>query len=220
MTSPTPAPPQPLRIVVLGDSLAAGTGDETGRGIGGHLASELAALGHGPVETRQLGARGATTGDLLARLAAQPTTRGAVSAADVIVLSIGANDLFRTPRAREEAMRAPLRVAESILGRVEGVVAELRRLNGGARILLLGAYNPAPGHTFAFLVERLVALWDARLRGRFAGDRRVAVVRIDDLLAHRERLSRLDGFHPGAEAYREVAARIAGMLAAELSSAA
>ena len=207
------SPRPPLHVVVLGDSLAAGTGDERGRGIAGYLEEELPAAGGGPVHAVNLGVRGSTTADLRLRLT-QPRHRDAVRTADVVVLSIGANDLFRTPGVQQELMRAPLRLADAIRERVAGIVGELRAIAPGARILLLGAYNPAPRHSLAFLVEPLIRLWDGRLADRFAADGRVDVVRIADLVDRPDRLSRLDGFHPGGEAYRETARRIAAMLSA------
>jgi lysophospholipase L1-like esterase len=206
---------RPLQVVVLGDSLAAGTGDETGRGIAGWLQADADA--GRPLQATNLGVRGATTADLQLRLA-QPRQRQVVASADVVVLSIGANDLFRTPGVQQELMRSPLRLADAIRERVAAIVAGLRQSNPQARILLLGGYNPAPNHPFAFLVEPLLRLWDDRLAQRFAADRRVSVVRMADLLDRPDRLSRLDGFHPGGMAYRAAAARIAGMLRSETGS--
>lgn len=55
-----------------------------------------------------------------------------------------------------------------------------------------------------------VNIWDSKLLARFAKDERVTVVRIADLFArHRERLSALDHFHPGAAGYALIARRIA-----------
>ena len=82
--SQDPSAETSLRIVVLGDSLAAGTGDESGKGITGHLPRLLTADGERDVEARSLGVRGATTADLLARLQ-QPRFRETVTAADVVI---------------------------------------------------------------------------------------------------------------------------------------
>src|SRR5205085_2053839 len=87
--------PQPLRVVTVGDSLAYGAGDEEHKGLAGRLRTELQARGVSSAETVNLGVSGAVTGDLLARLRHE-RTRTALSDADAIVLSIGANDLFRT----------------------------------------------------------------------------------------------------------------------------
>lgn len=209
--------PATLHVVSLGDSLAYGAGDESGEGITGRLEDELRARGVTAVETVNLGVNGAQTNDVLARLK-QDRIRKSLAAADAVVLSIGANDLFRSPHSREEIMRNPEAVAERILGRIETIVAEIHRINPRARVLMLGGYNPVPRHEWASLINQYLGIWDQLLASRFETDERVAVVPMADIVTP-QRLSRHDSFHPGSAAYREAAKRIAGMLLSELDAA-
>jgi len=200
-----------LHVVTLGDSLAYGAGDETGGGgIAGRLEDELNARGVPAAGAVNLGVNGAQTADVLARLK-QDRVRKALAQADAIVLSIGANDLFRSTWAREEMLRAPFAVADKILGRIETIVTEVHRINPRARVLLLGGYNPVPRHEWAPLINQYLGLWDNALAARFEDDRRVGVVRMNDIVTP-QRLSRYDSFHPGGRAYAEAAKRIAEML--------
>ena len=209
--------PQTLHVVAIGDSLAYGAGDESGAGIAGRLEDELHARGIRDVDTVNLGVNGAQTGDLLTRLR-QKRVREHIARADAIVLSIGANDLFRTPHSREEILRAPLAVAERILGRIVTIVAELHEINPRARILLLGGYNPVPRHEWASTINQYLGMWDSALAAQFGSDPRVSVVKMSDIVTA-QRLSRYDSFHPGQDAYREAAKRIAGMLLKEVNAA-
>ncbi|HEX8171462.1 MAG TPA: GDSL-type esterase/lipase family protein [Thermoanaerobaculia bacterium] len=202
--------PKTLHVVTLGDSLAYGAGDETGEGISGRLDDELRTRGVSEVETVNLGVNGAQTGDLIARLKTK-RVRDTVAAADAIVLSIGANDLFRSSHSREEILRAPFQVAERILGRIETIVATIHEINPRARVLVLGGYNPVPRHEWASLIDQYLTMWDQALAARFESDKRVAVVKMADIVSA-SRLSRYDNFHPGADAYRRAAARIADLL--------
>jgi lysophospholipase L1-like esterase len=209
--------PDTLHVVAIGDSLAYGAGDESGEGIAGRLDEELRRRGVRSVETVNLGVNGAQTSDLMSRLKTK-RVRDAIAASDAVVLSIGANDLFRTPHAREEIMRAPFAVAERILGRIESIVADIHSINPEARVLLLGGYNPVPRHEWASTINTYVGMWDATLAARFEDDHRVAVVQMNDIVTP-QRLSRYDSFHPGAAAYQEAAKRIAGLLLKELNAA-
>lgn len=209
--------PETLHVVAIGDSLAYGAGDESGAGIAGRLQGELLAQGIGEVETVNLGVNGAQTADLIRRLE-QKRVRDQIARADAIVLSIGANDLFRSPHSREEMMRAPLAAAERILGRISTIVTELHEINPRAKILLLGGYNPVPRHEWASTINQYLGVWDEALAARFEHDPRLAVVKMSDIVTA-QRLSRYDSFHPGADAYREAAKRIAGMLLKELNAA-
>lgn len=209
--------PDTYHVVAIGDSLAYGAGDERGGWIARRLEHELESRGVRDVETVNLGVNGAQTDDLLARLKTK-RTRDAIAAADAVVLSIGANDLFRTPHSRQEILRAPFAIAERILGRIETIVAQIHEINPRARVLLLGGYNPVPSHEWASLIDQYLGMWDETLAARFEEDKRVAVVKMRDIVTP-QRLSRYDNFHPGAAAYDEAAKRIAGMLLRELNAA-
>lgn len=205
----------PLRqVVLLGDSLAYGTGDESGKGIGGWLDEELRRRGVRSQPTVNLGVDGATTADVAARLETE-AVRSAIAHADAVVLSVGANDLVRVPGAREEALREPFKAARRTLDRVAAIVEAILEINSGVRILILGGYNPFPQHPYAGLVGTYLAVWDESLVEEFEGDPRIAIVRMSDIVRGRERLSSFDRFHPGQLAYRDAARRIAGMLVAQ-----
>lgn len=212
-----PTMPETLHVVALGDSLAYGAGDESGEGIAGRLEEELRRRGVDTVETVNLGVNGARTADVLSRLRTK-RVRDAIDASDAVVLSVGANDLFRTPHSREEIMRAPLAVAERILTPIEAIVAGIHAINPEARVLLLGGYNPVPRHEWASTINTYLGMWDATLSARFEDDPRVAVVQMSDIVTP-QRLSRYDSFHPGAAAYQEAAKRIAALLLKELNAA-
>lgn len=202
--------PSTLHVLTLGDSLAYGAGDEAGKGIAGRLEDELRARGVSSVTAVNLGVNGAQTSDLDARLK-QKRVRDEVARADAIVLSIGANDLFRTPGARAETLRDPIPVANRILGRITSIVSELHAINPRARVLLLGGYNPVPTHPNAAEINQYLGVWDLALASKFESDTRVEVVKMSDIVVPAN-LSRHDHFHPGGEAYRAAAERIAEML--------
>src|SRR5437868_13980125 len=102
----------------------------------------------------------------------------------------------------------PSRAMNQTLDRVARVVARVHRINPRARICLLGLYDPYK----RLALDKLVARWDARLIERFASDQRVQVIRIADLFVWKNRLSATDHFHPSAEGYAVIAARISAAL--------
>ena len=183
-----------MKIAIIGDSLAAGTGDENDGGIAGRLPREMPSA-----ETINLGVSGAVTADLMRRLK-QANVRSAVQSADAIVLSIGANDLFRMPGVRDRALQNPLAVGNEILDRIRD-----------AHIYLLGGYNPVPDHPLASLIDIFLAQWDEMLARRFDHDPRVSVLQTSDIVIGKN-LSRYDRFHPGSPAYAAMARRIAEMI--------
>jgi len=181
------------RIAVLGDSVAHGAGDESGRG---GIASRLGAMNFG-VD----GARTAAVLDLLRRA----EVRDAISAADLVIVSIGGNDLFGDAVARIATIIAPSLAMERTIDRIARIVDRIHATNPAARVVLLGLYDPYRKPA----LDEQVARWDARLIARFASDRAVDVVRIADLFVYTARLSPIDHFHPGAAGYALIAARVA-----------
>ena len=112
-------------VLILGDSVAHGAGDETGRGIGGPLAS----LTHAHVEN--FGINGARTANVLHQLQ-RADVRAAVKRAQLIVVSIGGNDLFGNSIERCRSLIVP-RIASALVAmRVQRVVARIHRENPSA----------------------------------------------------------------------------------------
>jgi len=104
------------QVVVLGDSVAHGAGDEHGLGISGWLARYTGM----PIEN--LGVNGARTANVRALLRNR-SAQSRVRAASVIVVSIGGNDLYGDSTARVLARLLPGVVQEITLAKVHGVVA-------------------------------------------------------------------------------------------------
>lgn len=205
-TAEAPAAPDSDQILILGDSLARGAGDDTGKGIGGNLESMVPGA-----EIVNIGVDGAMTHDLQARVE-RPAIQRLAAESGVIVLSIGGNDLRREAGGAAGTRAVPDSDAAvgTIVDRVDAIVDELRNASPHARIFVVGLYDPfRDDHTGSW---RAVAEWNARLALAFAEDPRVTVVQTADLFVDHDRLSR-DQFHPGAEGYALIARRIADALA-------
>ncbi len=205
-----------MRVVVIGDSLAQGTGDETGKGIPGDLEDEFKQRGI-TSDVKNYGVAGATTADVENKLH-DDTIRGDLAYADAILLSIGANNVFQDPEARARAIRDRDAYAQEILEQVAGAVAQIRSINPDAELMLLGGYNPMPDHPLSSGISRYIKNWDKLLNKRFESDALIDVVKTSDIIDRADKLSPADHFHPGAAAYRDVAKRIADMLTEQIKT--
>jgi len=201
------APRALIMPVILGDSLARGAGDERGLGISGRLDEELRRRGIRARRTYNLGVNGARTADLLRQLES-PNVQQLLRDANVIVVSIGGNDLWggndwrnASPSNAEEAMNG-------VLARIETAIERIRAANPRARIFFIGLYNPFVSNPEGAKLSSLVNRWNARLLGRFGNDPNFTLVATADLFSHHDRLS-VDRFHPGGEGYGLIARRIA-----------
>jgi lysophospholipase L1-like esterase len=185
--------PSAISLVVVGDSVAFGAGDESGAGgIAGRL------------KGRNAGINGARTRNVKALLRT-PAMRTTLANITDVVLSIGGNDLYGDSIARGFVTLAPGLAMRLTLMRVASIVRTLHETNPHLRIHLLGIYNPYGRRE----LDTLVAEWNSMLMCRFAGEPWVTFVPIADIFAPGGRLSPLDRFHPSADAYSRIARRIA-----------
>ena len=186
-----------LRLLVLGDSAAAGVGADTqDRALAGQLAVSLAPTFR--LHWTLLAFTGATTADLLRRLAREPATRF-----DVVVTSLGVNDV--TGRLSLDAWR-----------RQQLALVDLLRERCGADHIVLSALPPM--HRFPALPQPLRWYVGARARdiNRVLAELARERPGCDYLeLEHGTMdVSAMagDGFHPGPPLYelwaREAARRI------------
>jgi lysophospholipase L1-like esterase len=212
---PTPAPPAVEKpagrrlVLVLGDSLSRGTGDPTGRGYSGDV---IGALGRrGPVESVNLAVAGAESSDL-ARLIASANVRALVASADVILLSVGGNDLSHSladAGAPAEALSKVTGARSALASNLRAILGELRRSNPSAPIRLLGLYQPfgAVGRE-GRIGESVVLSWNSVIAETALAFPNVAVVPVFDLFQGRSDRLATDRFHPNREGYRLIAERV------------
>ena len=198
-----------LSILILGDSLARGSGDPSGLGIGGSIEEELKRreITHEPVIN--IGVDGATAEELLDQIES-PSVRLLIQKADLVVVSIGGNDLWRDdgPGGILVAPDNPDELLATVLEKVKDSVAAIRTVSPSGRIFWVGLYNPFAGEPEGKALNPLVNRWNANLRLAFESDMNFTVVQTEDLFTHADRLS-ADRFHPGEDAYRAIGRRIA-----------
>lgn len=182
--------PSPLRLVLLGDSTVAGVGAATqDDALPGHLARDLSQRLDRGVQWRATGRNGATARDIILDYLDDAT----VAPADVIFLSIGANDALglrsRTAFARD----------------LRRIIAELRATSPDALILM----SSLPAFfRFAMLPNPL--RFNLYLHSSSLEDAARAVIRSTPNAhmsppppPYTEGFFATDGFHPSGIGYRD-----------------
>jgi lysophospholipase L1-like esterase len=201
------APRQQIAPIILGDSLGRGTGDESGLGIGGRVVDELRKRNIPAKNIVNIAVNGARTRDLIQQLDSH-NVQTLVAQSNVVIISIGGNDLWGDNNWRNAPPRNPEAVMKGVLDRIEESVKVVRGANPTARIFVIGLYNPFISTPFGKLLTPFVNRWNALLAERFSGDPNIVIVQTSDIFAYRDRLS-FDRFHPNDEGYSLIARRIA-----------
>jgi lysophospholipase L1-like esterase len=176
----------PLRLLIIGDSSAAGVGAGTqDRALLGQV---LALLGQErTVHYRLVGRSGARTRDALRWL------DGLEGAFDLVVTALGINDV-----TKGTGLETFLRQQSLLWQRLRG--------ERGASLILVSGIPPVgrfPGlpQPLRWVIGQRAAIFDDALRKRAAAAAGVALVGFDQPLDPREMSE--DGFHPGPEIYRK-----------------
>ncbi|MCG7385930.1 GDSL-type esterase/lipase family protein [Paenibacillus sp. ACRRY] len=209
-----------IRMAVIGDSLARGTGDDEGLGFVRRAGNILKEQGHDVQVLNNLGVNGLRTDALLSKLDEQGV-RYVLQQSNFILLSIGANDLFQggqvlqgedPPTAEKLAAALP-----ETSKRLQEILKKVKEINPDAQIAYIGLYNPfgdvkeleVPGNA-------VVAAWnDAALQILNQEDKMTLVPIFDLFENHLGEYLSSDHFHPNGAGYEEIAVRIAQEYQAE-----
>lgn len=219
--APPPAAPKPVArregerlLLVIGDSLARGTGDESGRGWAGDVFEAFRK--RGAARMANLGINGAESTDVRA-LVATPNVRTLAASADTILLSAGGNDLShavaRDLRSPAEAAAALEKARDAYAANLRAILKDLREANASCPIYLIGLYDPFDMQGREGRLGRSVILgWNGLVAETALGFPGVHVAPTFDLFDGRPDRLAVDRFHPNRKGYALIAERVVQLL--------
>ncbi|CAH0120990.1 MULTISPECIES: GDSL-type esterase/lipase family protein [unclassified Paenibacillus] len=205
-----------IGMTAIGDSLTRGTGDATGSGYVRGVAELLETKLQKPVRIlNNLGINGLRADQLVSKLD-ETGIRYSLAQADVIMFTIGGNDLFQSAldqnfTSGEFEAEDLFRKVEEGLANVTDIADKINEINPDARVVYVGLYNPlADLEEMRELGNRVVQKWND---GVFAVLNRypnmTLVPTLDLFQAAFAQYIGTDHFHPNAEGYRAISERIA-----------
>jgi lysophospholipase L1-like esterase len=209
--------PKDLHIVAAGDSLTQGVGDSTNSGgyipyLADQLEKEKTIKN---ANFENFGVRGNRTDQLLSRLE-NKNMQSSIQDADLIILTIGGNDLMKVVKENFSSLKlnyftAEQKVFEELL---QIIFSKIRNQNPEAPIILIGLYNPFY-NWFADVKEmnQIVDEWNGKSQIIVDNDGNAYFVDIHDIfLNNEENLLYTDYFHPNDRGYQLIADRVYDIL--------
>lgn len=206
-----------LQIVSLGDSLTRGVGDKEGIGYIGRMKEDLQKEYKQKVALTNLAVSGAKMPDLLKQIESSGA-QYSIKQADVIVLTIGGNDLFPGWESLGKIDLETYRPdKETFQNEAKKIIEEIRKLNPDSPIFWLGLYNPFEDVEDLKGSSNIVVDWNAALEKLALNDKNVYITPTFDLFQNRGKdLLYSDHFHPNEVGYTYMAERLVQNVASKL----
>ncbi|HDR8448326.1 SGNH/GDSL hydrolase family protein [Bacillus cereus] len=198
-----------LQIVSLGDSLTRGVGDKEGIGYVGRMKEDLQKDYKQKIALTNLAVSGAKMPDLLKQIESNGA-QYSIKQADVIVLTIGGNDLFPGWESLGKIDLETYRPdTETFQNEAKKIIEEIRKLNTDSPIFWLGLYNPFEDVEDLKESSNIVVDWNASLEKLALNDKNVYITPTFDLFQNRGKdLLYSDHFHPNEVGYTYMAERL------------
>ncbi|CDN39008.1 SGNH/GDSL hydrolase family protein [Bacillus thuringiensis] len=198
-----------LQIVSLGDSLTRGVGDKEGIGYVGRMKEDLQKDYKQKIALTNLAVSGAKMPDLLKQIESNGA-QYSIKQADVIVLTIGGNDLFPGWESLGKIDLETYRPdTETFQNEAKKIIEEIRKLNTDSPIFWLGLYNPFEDVEDLKGSSNIVVDWNTSLEKLALNDKNVYITPTFDLFQNRGKdLLYSDHFHPNEVGYTYMAERL------------
>ncbi|WP_242270932.1 SGNH/GDSL hydrolase family protein [Bacillus cereus group sp. BfR-BA-01425] len=206
-----------LQIVSLGDSLTRGVGDKEGIGYVGRMKEDLQKDYKQKIPLTNLAVSGAKMPDLLKQIESSGA-QYSIKQADVIVLTIGGNDLFPGWESLGKIDLETYRPdTETFQNEAKKIIEEIRKLNTDSPIFWLGLYNPFEDVEDLKGASNIVVDWNASLEKLAVNNKNVYITPTFDLFQNRGKdLLYSDHFHPNEVGYTYMADRLVQNVASKL----
>lgn len=192
-----------FNILVIGDSIGFGIGDTNNRGIGLRYKELIKDNNSKKTIVTNISVPGHESKDL-ALLIKDKENISKISSADLIIISIGGNDLNRTEYKDNSSLELnDTKTLETYKNNLVSVLNKIRSVNLNAQIAMIGLYNPSMKEN---LIEtRLILNWNYQTRLILNEyNKAFYIASYEKFQNHLEEYLSEDMFHPSSKGYEVI----------------
>lgn len=197
-----------FQLLILGDSIAKGTGDEKSKGFSGYLPEYFKSNTAKEILVNNAGIDGLDSLGLLEQLQSKRLDK-TIAESDFILVSIGGNDLRSILSLNDLAKEDQFKVRQArYLGNLEQTIKLLSNTNPKSIVIFLGLYNPYEKATRPE-DTRLLNTWNYNTQ-QLVGEhgKGIFIPTYDLLKLNLGRYIAKDGLHPNSTGYQALSNRI------------
>lgn len=208
----------PVKITIIGDSLAKGTGDEKGSGISTYLPEYLKNNITKDISVYNAGVDGLKSEGLLEQLKSGQLD-DQLKSSQIIVLSIGGNDILSLSKvSNSERLDALKETQEMYMDNLKEIIKAIRDKSPEGFIIFTGLYNPQGDGTNS-LNTMLLKLWNNSTKEFVEEDPHSAFIDTLDIFnSDSKNYISSDRLHPNSDGYRAVSEKMAQLIQSKNSS--
>ena len=199
-------------ILVLGDSLGKGTGDEKGLGFANNFAALWKVKTNKPTEVNNISVNGDVSSGLL-EIIQKEETQKAIKDSNIIFISIGGNEVKTFQNNQNTLKASDLKdVEDNYLSNLKKIFTLIRSKNTDSSLIFIGLYNPY-GESMPQDKIRLLQDWNYKTEQLVSLDPKAVFIPTYDLFKYNlDNYLAPDKFHPNSQGYQAISNRIMEVL--------
>lgn len=197
--------PNVVHVMLMGDSIAKGIGDEKGKGIGGYLVDLLKSQTPKDIKVDNVGVDGYKINDLAAQLKSGKQD-ALISNADFLIISIGGSDLQEIQSIKNTQKEQTFQVKQDAYTvKLKDIVKRIRTLNKKTQLIMIGSYNPMSVVNTSDNISYLDT-WTYNAQLVLAKDNKATFIPTYDMFKNNlNRFISRDKLHPNSTGYQTIA---------------
>ena len=200
--------PNYYNILVLGDSLAKGTGDEKGKGFAGYFSDSWKSKSAKEIKLTNIAVNVDVSNGLL-KIVTTAETTSYIKSSNIIFISIGGNEITKFKSTDITLATSEVKdVQANYLSNLKQIEKSIRATNSSCMIIFIGLYNPFGKEITADKINFLND-WNYQSEQLISTDSNSIFIPTYDLFKYNlDNYLTIDNFHPNSAGYQAIASRV------------
>ena len=200
--------PKYYNILVLGDSLAKGTGDEKGKGFAGYFCDSWKSKISEEIKITNIAINGDVSDGLL-KIVKTAETLSYIKSSKIIFISIGGNEITKFKGTDITLASTEIKnIQDKYLNNLKEIYKLIRTNNSSSMVIFIGLYNPFGKEITADKINFLNE-WNYQSEQLISMDSNSIFIPTYDLFKYNlDNYLTIDNFHPNSSGYEAISNRV------------